>query len=75
MIGRREFITMLGGATALPLAAHAQQPAKPVIGFISSRSPGESAARCCWLPAGLSASRVCRTSERHNRVSLGGKSL
>ncbi|HEY5806707.1 MAG TPA: hypothetical protein VIT67_02000, partial [Povalibacter sp.] len=52
-IGRRELVAALGSVAVWPLAARAQQPAMPVIGFLDSRSPGENASGVAAFRNGL----------------------
>ena len=52
-MNRREFVTLVGGAPAWPVAARAQQPAVPLVGFLNSASPEVFADRLRAFQQGL----------------------
>ena len=50
---QREFVTLLGGAAAWPIAAHAQQSTIPVLGFLNVASPQTYARQLSAFRKGL----------------------
>ena len=68
---RREFIALVGVAAAWPLAARAQPSTMPVIGFLSSRAPGEFANVLAAFREGLREFWICGRTEPFDSLPLG----
>src|SRR5216684_440952 len=70
-MGRREFVSLMGGAVVVwPLAARAQAPAMPVVGFLSGESAGDLRAQRGRLSSRSDRNRLYRWSEHCSRIPL-----
>ena len=68
---RREFIAGIGSAAAWPMVARAQQPAVPVVGFLSGASAEAYANLVAALRKGLSEAGYTEGAQPHDRVPVG----
>src|SRR5262249_40132454 len=68
-VRRREFLTLFGGATTWPLAAHAQQPDKPVVGILGSVSPAPYAGFVEAIKQGLREAGYVEVATSHSNIA------
>ena len=75
-IGRREFVAALSGSFIWPIAAHAQQPAMPVVGYLHTASPGPYAQLTAAFLQGLKEAGILRArTYQSNTVGLRVNSI
>ena len=72
---RRELLLLLGGAMTAPRALRAQQKVMPVIGYLSSGSPGPFAPFAAAFRQGLSEIGYVEGQNLCDRLPLGGEAL
>ena len=70
---RREFVALLGGAAAWPLAVSAQRPAMPVIGLLQSGTPESQANNIATFRKGLN--EIGFVEGRNQSSSIAGRTI